>query len=134
MEKRSYATHVMLVGWINIVYSAIFAFIGLFALFFLTGIGLAAGDPEAVRVLGFIGTAASIFFVTLSLPGILAGIGLLQRRKWGRVLGIIVGVLDLFNVPVGTALGIYSLWVLTADEATEYFNGSSVPPAPPQPV
>ena len=132
MEKRDYSTHVMLVAWINIVFGAMFAFIGVFAFVFLTGIGVAAQDAEAVSVLGFIGTAAAIFFITLSLPGILAGIGLLQRKAWGRILGIVVAILDLFNVPVGTALGIYTLWVLTANEATAYFGGSpaATPTAP----
>jgi zinc-ribbon domain len=43
---------------------------------------------------------------------LIAGYGLLQRRPWGRVLAIVVAVLTLFKVPFGTALGIYTLWVL----------------------
>jgi hypothetical protein len=44
--------------------------------------------------------------------GFLAGWGLLQRLPWARLLTIILAFLALFNVPFGTALGIYSLWVL----------------------
>ena len=44
--------------------------------------------------------------------GFLAGWGLLQRESWARLLTIVLAFLALFNVPFGTALGIYTLWVL----------------------
>ena len=134
MDKRDYHTHVMVLAWINIGFSALFGFLGIFALFFLTGIGIAAEDAEAVTILGFVGTAALIFFGALAVPGFAAGYGLLKRRVWGRVLGIIVAVLDLFNIPIGTAVGLYALWVLTHQEATEYFTPAAASLAPPAPV
>jgi hypothetical protein len=130
MDKRDYHTHVMVLAWINIGFSALFAFIGLFALFFLTGLGLAAEDAEAARILGFIGSGALVFFGALALPGFAAGYGLLKRRVWGRVLGIIVAVLDLFNIPIGTAVGLYGLWVLTYPEAADYFTPATESPVP----
>ncbi len=39
-------------------------------------------------------------------------IGLLNRRPWGRTVAIIVAILALVKFPFGTALGIYTLWVL----------------------
>lgn len=50
--------------------------------------------------------------VCLALFAAFVGYSLLTRRTWGRVLGIIAGVLVLFKFPFGTALGIYTLWVL----------------------
>jgi hypothetical protein len=41
-----------------------------------------------------------------------AGFGLLNRRPWGRVVAIIAAILALLKFPFGTALGIYTLWVL----------------------
>ncbi len=116
-----YRTHVTLVGWIDIGFSALAVFIGLFGLLFLTGIGAVAEDPEAARILAFVGCAGCAFLSVIALPGFFAGYGLLKGRQWGRVLGIIVAVLDLFNIPVGTAVGIYALWVLTDERATAYF-------------
>ena len=121
MSKIDYPTHVTILAWLNIGLSALIALIGVFALFFLTGIGVAADDPEAARILGFVGFAGAGFLITLSLPGFLAGYGLLKRRRWGRILGIVVAVIDLFEIPVGTAVGLYGLWVLTADEAPGHF-------------
>jgi len=44
--------------------------------------------------------------------GFFAGWGLLQREPWARMLTIVLSFFALFNIPFGTALGIYSLWVL----------------------
>ncbi len=43
---------------------------------------------------------------------VLTGYALLTRQPWGRVLGIIFGILALIHIPLGTALGVYTLWVL----------------------
>jgi hypothetical protein len=51
----------------------------------------------------------------------LAGWGLLQRQPWARMLTIVLAFLALFNIPFGTALGIYTLWVLLpAESDAEY--------------
>ena len=51
--------------------------------------------------------------VTAALA-LLAGFGLLNRRPWGRVLAIVAAILALLKFPFGTALGIYTLWVLAS--------------------
>jgi hypothetical protein len=54
--------------------------------------------------------------VILAASGVCVGIGLRQRRPWARTTAIIVAVLALFHPPFGTAVGVYTLWVLLADE------------------
>jgi hypothetical protein len=61
-------------------------------------------------------------FTILAAGGVCVGLGLMQRRPWARTIGIILGVLALFHVPLGTALGIYTLWVLLADENGEEYR------------
>ncbi|MDX1741610.1 MAG: serine/threonine-protein kinase, partial [Rhodothermales bacterium] len=68
------------------------------------------------------GCAAFGVVAVFAVPGIIAGWGLLARKPWGRVIGIVVAILDLFNIPIGTAFGIYALWVLTEPEAEAYFD------------
>jgi hypothetical protein len=63
-----------------------------------------------------------ILMCALAIPYVVAGIGLLQLRPWARSLGIVLLTLSLFNAPVGTALGIYGLWVLLSPEADEVFS------------
>ena len=53
--------------------------------------------------------------------GFLVGWGLLQREAWARILTIVMAFVALFNIPFGTALGIYTLWVLLpAESDVEY--------------
>jgi len=87
----------------------------------VVGGGLISGDPEAIRITAIVGTTISGFLALTSVPGIVGGIGLLKRLSWARILVLILAVLDLFMVPIGTALGIYSIWVLMQDETAEMF-------------
>ena len=41
--------------------------------------------------------------------------GLFERQPWARFLGIILGILALVRFPLGTVLGIYTLWVLAPE-------------------
>jgi hypothetical protein len=45
--------------------------------------------------------------------GFLAGWGLLQKEPWARTIAIVLAFISLFtNIPVGTAMGVYTMWVL----------------------
>lgn len=63
-----------------------------------------------------------IVFLAIAAGGVLAGWGLMNHERWARVTAIVVGILALFlHPPLGTALGIYTLWVLLpGDAASEY--------------
>jgi hypothetical protein len=43
--------------------------------------------------------------------------GLFEREPWARVLGLVLGFLALVPFPLGTALGIYTLWVLLPESS-----------------
>lgn len=125
LNQRQLQLHVPVVGWLLIVGHAIFVLIGVFVFVLLTGIGVASGEREAVAVLTTVGTAVGSLLVVLGIPGLVAGAGLLARKSWARVLAIVVGILGLVNVPIGTAIGVYTLFVLMQDAAAEYFAPSS---------
>jgi hypothetical protein len=64
---------------------------------------------------------ATIAIYLRAILGALVGIALLRRERWGRTLALVVAVLSLLKFPFGTALGIYTLWVLVpAQSAQEY--------------
>jgi len=66
-------------------------------------------------------TFLGIVVLAKAACGFFAGWGLLQREPWARMLTIVLSFLALFNIPFGTALGIYSLWVLLpAESEAEY--------------
>src|SRR5208337_1363036 len=48
--------------------------------------------------------------------------GLLQRQGWARIFALVVGFVALLNVPIGTALGIYTLWVLLPRQSDDEYK------------
>src|SRR5713226_7519754 len=43
--------------------------------------------------------------------------GVVGRESWARMLGLVLGFLALVRFPLGTALGVYTLWVLLPQES-----------------
>jgi hypothetical protein len=121
MNQHAMQEHVPILGWLYVVGHAIFLVIGAFVFLLLIGLAPVTGDSEAIWILPLVGTTVGLLMAVLSLPGLLAGYGLLTRKPWARVLAIVVGILGLLNFPLGTAIGLYTLWVLTQPAATEYF-------------
>ena len=91
----------------------------------LSGIGIAVDEPIALRILVSIGTAFLCLSSIASIPSLIAGIGLLARRSWGRILALILAVFKLFNIPIGTVVGVYAFWVLMQDEVEEIFSSAA---------
>jgi len=88
-----------------------------------SNVGDMSGDPYSH--LGFLRPLLSVigvFVLAKGVIGMAAGLGLLQRLPWARVLALIVGFLSLLNLPFGTALGIYTLWVLLSPNAEEDYR------------
>jgi hypothetical protein len=102
-----------------------------------------SGDADSARIaapiVGVIGVIIGIFLLALALPAILGGWGLLNYRSWSRILMIVISGLSLLHFPLGTALGIYGLWVLLNEQTRQLLeSGGALPavgfpmPQPPQ--
>jgi hypothetical protein len=122
--------HIELLGILHIVYSIFGILIGLGFLVFFPSIGLISGEPIAIGVLTLIGTLLGGFFLVFSVPGFIAGIGLLKIRPWARILAIVIACFDMLNIPIGTALGIYTFWVLINDESVKLFEPGQTSASP----
>lgn len=84
--------------------------------------------PEVpVFVTGILQTIGFVFIGGAAL-GLIAGWGLLERQPWARMLAIVLGAFSLVDVPFGTALGIYTLWVLLPAQSEEEFRQISTAP------
>ncbi len=68
-----------------------------------------------VWIVPFISTLATIIILLISIPSIIGGLGMLYQKKWALTLVLILGCFKLFSFPVGTALGVYTIWVYTDD-------------------
>jgi len=76
-------------------------------------------EPEAQWVFAwlvpFIRIIAIGVVLIFAIPAILAGAGLLNQKKWALTLVLILGCLKLFSFPIGTAIGVYTIWVYAED-------------------
>ena len=88
-------------------------------------IGGFTDEPNEGWILSLIADAIAIVFIVISVPGILAGMGLYKRREWARILTLVLSVIELFSFPIGTAIGIYSIWALIQPEVVNEFNRES---------
>ncbi len=126
MEKRNMKQHVSFVGALHIGFGLL-GLAGALAIFFGSQFlfELVEHEPIAQKVLSFVGNSVALILVFFSSLGIIGGAGLFSFRPWARILVMIVSALNCLNVPIGTAKGIYSLWVLMQPETIELFENSN---------
>jgi len=117
--------HLTVVAALNIGLGALGVVLAIIAFVVLAGFGFliaASGDADALPILTFIAVIAAGFFLITSVPDIIGGIGLVKRQSWARILVLILSVLKLINFPLGTIVGVYSIWVLMQDEAVQILD------------
>ena len=120
--------HVTLVAALQIGLGILGVVIGFVVFLVLGWAGTFVTEPEAEMVLPVLALLIGGGLGVLSLAGIIGGIGLLKYKNWARILVLILSVFDLFNIPIGTAVAIYTFWVLVQDETARLFNAHSAPP------
>jgi membrane-associated protease RseP (regulator of RpoE activity) len=120
MEK-----HINIVAALQIGLSIFNLLIALLIFTVLKLVGGFVDEPNANTILSLVADVISIVFIVLSLPGIFAGIGLYKRKEWARILTLVLSILEVFNFPFGTAIGIYSIWALIQPENVNSFQGNS---------
>jgi hypothetical protein len=132
--------HVKLVAILNIALGCLGIFAGIAVLVIFGGLagmagasGLSSDQAAAVPILGAIGMGIAIFLFVLSVPGVIGGWGLLNFKPWARILMIVISALNLLHFPIGTALGIYGLWVLLKEQTRILFEGAPQRFGPPMP-
>jgi hypothetical protein len=137
--------HNKTLGIMHVVYGGLHALLLVF-MFMLFGVAMlplwAAPSHDAQPVAFFLALIAVVTFISLFflVPPLVAGYGLLKRKKWGRTAGIVAAILMALNVPLGTALAVYTLWFLFGKGARLYeddfsrFERYSLADAPPPPT
>lgn len=122
--------HVTILGILYVVFGVLGLLSAVAVLVVFGGVaglvGVAAtSEPDAAIAAPILGVLAIVVFtvlLVLSLPGLVIGVGLLKFQPWARIGAIILSVLNLLNIPIGTLLGAYGLWVLLSAESEAVFR------------
>ena len=76
----------------------------------------------------WLAVAAAVFvtlFLGVGVLPLIVGYGLAKRRKWAKRVGTILALVSLVNIPIGTALGIYTVKFFRSDEGTKLYGGKA---------
>jgi hypothetical protein len=125
-------THIQIVAALHIAFGvlSLLGAIGIFlAMGMAGGIVISQGEQQAAGIIAIVAVALGGFLALLSLPGIIGGWGLYAGRSWGRVVVLVLGALHLLNVPIGTALGVYTFWALLSEPRADMPAVHAVQPA-----
>ena len=110
--------HKKVLGIIYII-TAVFQIIilSILSLFWSTIFGfiITEVEPNEARIVEFIFSVIQFipWFIMLfiSIPSLIAGFGLLNGQKWALMMALVLGCLKILSFPIGTAIGVYSIWV-----------------------
>ncbi len=129
--------HLQVLGILWCVYGAYRVITGLLGMFFLQAWatrGFGDGWPFNGHMspqfpaawMSYIVPLIAVTTIIAAALAFLTGFALLSRRSWGRTLAVVVAVLALFKFPLGTALGIYTLWVVAPRESGLEYESMTV--------
>jgi hypothetical protein len=127
--------HIKVVGVLNIVYRS-FAVLGGIVLIVIAAVFNRLVDflirtgaiqwneipHEILSIVPIILLLVALCMMIVSVVGIIGAVGVLKRKEWGRIVLLVVSFFNLLRIPLGTILGVYSIWVLLNDEIIGIFN------------
>ncbi len=76
----------------------------------------------------WIAVSVVVFLVLLFAVGLLpllVGYGLRKHRRWAKPIGIVLAVVSLINIPIGTALGIYTFKFFRSEDGIKLYGGGA---------
>jgi hypothetical protein len=125
--------HVILLGILASVWGALAMLVGVSMLLLSAGALAELVDPMGTAVEFAAGVTAGVF----ALIGVFAllwggahvwtAVLLRRRRPFGRVLALVLALVNLLVLPFGTAFGVYALWVLLTNDGRRLFEPLVLP-------
>ena len=112
---------------LHFVYGAMhgLTLMGLLLLVVVVEVATPAGEAISGSwiVVGFLAFVVLLFAVGL-MP-LMVGYGLMKRKPWAKPSALVLAIISLINIPIGTALGIYSFRFLRSEGGIKLYGGKA---------
>jgi hypothetical protein len=112
--------HILVVAVLNIAAAALWVISS--AMIFYN-LNMTEFEPKTQEL----ATTLSIVLLALAVPYLLLGIGLLLKFRIARFAAILLGFIHLVELPAGTLLGFYMLWLFLTQNTDAYFAKDATP-------
>jgi phosphoglycerol transferase MdoB-like AlkP superfamily enzyme len=119
--------HNKTLGTLYFVYSGIhgLTLIGLLLLVLVVKLAVPASELMSSFWL-FVGVAVFvILFLVVGLLPLIVGCGFRKRASWLKAIAYVTAILSLVNIPIGTALGIYTIKFFRSEAGVKLYGGQA---------
>ena len=130
--------HNKYLGYAHIAYAAFHSLLGIFFAVFMmvmmaTLPNSGGGNDPPLGFFIFMAGIMLVFTVGWTVPSMIAAYALLKRKSWAKTAGIVAGVFAATQMPVGTAVGVYTFWFLFTENGRQLYDrpANSLRPALP---
>ena len=108
-----------------LIYSGIhgLTLIGLLLLVLVVKFAMPAAEAISTTAVAVGGATFVILFLAAGLLPLTVGYGFRKRAAWVKPLGTIVAIISLVNIPIGTALGLYTIKFFRSDAGRALYGG-----------
>lgn len=123
--------HSKYLGISQLVYGGFMCLLSIFMMGMFAGVlGGAPGGPPIGMII-FLCVFIGLLYGMMTIPSFVAGYALLKKKRWAKTAAIIGGVTAAMNFPIGTAVCIYTFWLLFSEQGKTLFDEASymLPPS-----
>lgn len=112
------STKIKLLGWLHVLLDGAGLFCCVVAL-------VLVGMDKDSRAGAIVVPVVLMLSGGIFIPGLIGGVGLLQRRRWARPFMIAFSAIELLIIPIGTVIGAIGLWILLGRDAKAIFKAEA---------
>jgi hypothetical protein len=118
--------HNKTLGTLHLIYGAIhgLTLVGLLILILFVVLATPAAANLSTLWMVISGLIITVVFIVVGLLPVIVGYGFRRRARWVKPVGIILAVLSMVNIPIGTALGIYTIKFFRSSAGVELYGGT----------
>jgi hypothetical protein len=118
--------HNKTLGTLHFIYGAIhgLTLVGLLILILFVVLATPAAANISTFWIAVSGLIIAALFLVVGILPVIVGYGFRRRAAWVKPVGIILAVLSLVNIPIGTALGIYTIKFFRSNDGVKLYGGA----------